>query len=160
MGTHRHERSHTLRWLAIDYGSKRIGLASCDPDESIASPAGVLDASGDPQQDAARVCDFADRHEIDALVVGLPLNMDGTVGPQARRTLRFVEALRARTRRPVETFDERLTSFQADQWLDQLDVSPRRRRQRRDALAALAILQSFLAARHRRSGPDPQPPAL
>lgn len=150
------QRSCTLRWLAIDYGSRRIGLASCDPDEAIASPARVLDATGDPNADAARVCDFADRHEIDALVVGLPLNMDGTVGPQAKRTLAFVEALRARTDRPVETFDERLTSFQADQWLDQLDASPTRRRRLRDALAALAILQSFLAARR---PPDPDDPA-
>ena len=79
--------------------------------------------------------------------------MDGSIGPQAKRTLGFVEALRACTTRPVETFDERLTSFQADQWLDQLGASPRRRRKLRDALAALAILQSFLAAR-RRADPD------
>ncbi len=157
MPTPRCERSLTLRWLAVDYGTRRIGLASCDPDESIAGPAAVLHATGDAQADARRVCDFADEHEIDALVVGLPLNMDGSVGPQARRTLAFVEALRDCANRPVETFDERLTSFQADQWLDELSASPGRRRKLRDALAALAILQSFLAARRR--PPDPGGPA-
>ena len=144
-----------MRWLAIDYGTRRIGLACCDPDERVATPAGTLDAAGDAVADARRVLDWARENEIEALVVGLPINMDGTLGPQAQQTLRFVQALRDHGRLPVETFDERLTSFQADQWLAERGGSKARHRRLRDALAALAILQSFLAARHR---PDPGEP--
>ncbi len=147
--TNPQERS-TLRWLAIDYGTRRIGLACCDPDEQLASPAGVLAATGDPRTDARRVLDWARNHEINALVVGLPINMNGTVGPQARTTFAFFEALKDLGTLPVETFDERLTSFQADQWLTQRGASRRQRKKLRDTLAALAILQSFLASRRDR----------
>jgi len=136
------------RWAAVDYGSRRIGLAISDSAGRVASPAGTLYAAASPHDDAQAVLAWACEQQVSGLVVGLPLNMDGSVGPQARRTLEFVAALRrAAGKMPVETWDERLTSFQADEWLRQQSVSRNARRRRRDALAALAILQSFLAAR-------------
>jgi putative Holliday junction resolvase len=135
------------RWAAIDYGSQRIGLALSDPAANIASPAGTLDAAGSPEADARRVADWARDRGVSRLVVGLPLNMDGSAGPQARFTQAFVEALRKATDLPVETFDERLTSFQADEWLAEQNLSRAAQKKRRDTLAALAILQSFLQSR-------------
>jgi putative Holliday junction resolvase len=130
---------------AIDYGTRRIGLAVSDFEQKIASPAGAIDAAGSPARDAQRVAEWSAANEVALIVVGLPLNMDGSEGPQAAITRKFVEQLRKKSTTPVETWDERLSSFQADTWLDQSGLSKKGRSRRRDSLAALAILSDFLA---------------
>lgn len=135
------------RWLAIDYGTRRIGLAICDPDEQLASPAGALTALGGAARDAALLLEWARKNDVAGFVVGLPLNMDGTIGPQARMSQALVRELKSRSPLPVHEWDERLSSFQADQWLaEQGDTHPQPGR--RDALAALAILRSFMESRN------------
>ncbi len=109
-------------------------------------------------EDARRVAAVAAEQQAEAIVVGLPLNMDGSIGPQARLTRRFIDALRAACALPVHECDERLSSFAADDWLDRLSaargaLSPRKRRNQRDRLAAQVILQSFIDAR--RAGHSP-----
>lgn len=141
------------RWLAVDFGSRRIGLAVSDRDETMAFPARVLPAAAGLDDAAAQVLAAAAVEEADGVVIGLPLNMDGTDSAQTRCTRDFIAAVRARSTLPVEVWDERLTSFQADQWLDEAAVPPNRRRQLRDALAATALLRSFLAARRPPSSP-------
>lgn len=134
-------------WLGIDFGKKRIGLALSDPGESISTPAETIEASGTVSEDVQRVLRWAARNDVAGFVVGRPLNMDGSVGRQARITDLFAERLREAAGMPVELWDERLSSYQADEYLDQTALSPTKRKQLRDALAAHVILQSFLDAR-------------
>lgn len=144
------------RWAGIDYGRRRIGAAYSDFGHRIASPAGVLPGSGSVPDDAQRVLSWGGENEIAGFVVGLPLNMDGTDSEQTKLTRAFITALQARTDVPIAAWDERLSSFQADEWLNHANVSPKRRKQLRDALAAQVILQSFLDAQRtaRKDGPD------
>lgn len=131
----------------IDYGIKRIGLATADLDTGIAFPAETLAAVGDVVGDARLVLKWAAGQDVEGFVVGLPLNMDGTDSDQTRLTRRFVAALEAAADVSVETWDERLSSYQADEWLDAAGVRGKRRKAARDALAAQAILQGCVDRR-------------
>ena len=137
------------RWAGIDYGKRRLGLALSDPGETIASPATTLDAAGTASADARLVHDWASENEVEGFVVGLPLNMDGSRGPQAKLSEDFAEQLRRLGGLPVELWDERLSSFQADQHMQSSGLTAARQKRLRDALAAQVILQSFLDARRR-----------
>ncbi len=144
------------RFVGIDYGTRRIGLAISDGRAMIASPAGALDASGTASEDARRIIEWSAEHEPDGFVIGLPLSMDGSDSDQTRVSRTLAESLRSRTALPVELWDERLSSFAADEHLAAAGVRSSRRKHRRDALAAQVILQSFLDA-HR--GPATEPPS-
>jgi len=135
------------RWAGIDYGTRRIGIAISDYGGRIASPATVLDAAGSASRNVDAILTWATENEVAAFVVGLPLNMDGTDSDQTRLTRAFADALRERGRFPVELWDERLSSFQADELLTAAGVPRARRKGHRDALAALVILQAFLDRR-------------
>ncbi len=137
-----------MRWAGVDYGKRRIGLAIGDPGETIASPARTLEASGSAPGDARLVLRWAGENQVEGLVIGLPLNMDGSVGPQAKLTQAFADQLRAQGSLPVELWDERLTSYQADTLMRSAGLSRSRRKRHRDALAAQVILQAFLDSRH------------
>ncbi len=138
------------RYLGIDYGRRRIGLAISDPFGTLATPLATLPSSGEPAGDARNVIELADREEVDAFVVGLPMNMDGTEGPQAKLSRTFAAHLETESpNRTVALFDERLSSFAADQVLDQTDLSPAKRKKRRDQIAAQVILQGYLDALER-----------
>jgi putative Holliday junction resolvase len=144
VGTAHHDFWVTMtRYLGIDYGRRRIGLAIGDDALRIASPLDTLPAANDPAKDAARVVDRAAHEGVEALVVGLPLNMDGSAGPQAAQTRRFIEALRARAQLPVYEQDERLTTHAAEEALQEAGLSQRARAARRDKLAAQLILQFY-----------------
>jgi len=135
------------RIAAVDYGTKRIGLAISDAEQKIASPAGMIVGAGGPVRDAARVVAWAVENAAAAIVVGMPFNMDGSFGQQAALTGKFVEQLRARTELPIEVWDERLTSFQADEWMRAAGLSKKQMAKRRDSLAAQVILTSYLRNR-------------
>ncbi|NOT00506.1 MAG: Holliday junction resolvase RuvX [Phycisphaerales bacterium] len=141
----------TTRYVGIDFGEKRIGLAVGDDGGAIATPIGMIAAAGD---DAGRVRDVilaAQSYAPDEWVVGLPLNMDGTEGPQARRVKIFAQLLGERTGQPVHLHDERLSSFEADQHMARTGLTHKQKKRRRDTLAAHAILQSFLDGQRRGS---------
>lgn len=131
------------RFLGIDYGSKRIGLAVGQPGTGIVTPLRAVPSLNDPAADAAAVLHAADEYSVDALVVGLPINMDGSEGTEAKRARRFADALRSHTSLPVHLFDERLTSFAADQQLRERDLTRNQKRDRRDGLAATHILSAY-----------------
>lgn len=133
--------------IAVDFGKKRIGLAVTDAERRFQFPCEPLAATGRPAADALALARFAREKSASAIVVGLPLNMDGSVGPQAHATRAFIAALIEAAGLPVYEFDERLTSFQADEWLAEQGVAKaaRKRDPRRDSLAALAILRGFLS---------------
>ncbi len=132
------------RYIAIDYGTKRIGLAVGDDDTRVATPADVVPGRNDPVADVAAVLKLVGEYAVDALVVGLPLNMDDTEGDQAKLTRRFGTLLAERSGLPVHYQDERLSSFAADDALQGSELTSQQRKRQRDKLAAAAILQAFL----------------
>ncbi len=140
-----------MRYLAIDLGARRIGLALSDAGGQLASPHAVLQVS-DPQQAVDPILKLVEQEGIDRLVVGLPLNMDGTLGPQAENALAWGRALAERAGKPVLFVDERLSSFDAEQQLNARKrggekLTRKRRKQQLDALAAARFLQDFLDGR-------------
>lgn len=136
------------RYLGIDYGSKRIGLAVSDNDARIASPLRQVIENGNKSDVIQRIQKVVDEYEIDAVVLGLPLMMDGREEEQARRTRRFGEVLAKGLGLAVEYWDERLSSHAADRLLDEREeLTAKGRKARRDALAAQVILQGYLDSR-------------
>lgn len=135
------------RLVGVDFGRRRIGLAISDPERRIASPAGLIDVAAPGGTPAARVAAWGKAHDATAFVVGLPLNMDGSAGSQAKLCEVFARELATASGLPVELCDERLSSFQADELLNVAALRGRHRATRRDALAAMVILQTFLDQR-------------
>ena len=134
-----------MRYLAIDYGLKRSGLALCDPAETIVSPLCQLTVDvSRPEHIITALTEIITEYAIDALVVGLPLNMDGSEGEQAKRSRRFGEQLETALEIPVHLQDERLSSMAADEMLAESGFSKAKRKSKRDMLAACDILQEFL----------------
>ena len=135
------------RHLAIDYGARRVGLAVNDPIGRCVTPLMVAPNAGD-QRVIETICKTMDDYDIAVCVVGLPLNMDGSEGEQARRTRSFMGRLRkARPEAEYHLWDERLSSFAADALMDEReDIAAKDRRGLRDRLAAMVILESFLDA--------------
>lgn len=138
--------------LGIDYGSKRIGLAVSDAAGAMAMPLGVVEAKGTLEEQARRVLAAAEGYDVGGFVVGLPLNMDDTEGPQAKASRRFGEALSRAAGRPVTYWDERLSSAAADDLLRPADLTRGKHKARRDSVAALVVLQSYLNAHN--PGPE------
>ena len=145
-----------MRVIALDVGSKTIGVAVSDPDGSIAQPHGVLPRAGQ-QADAAKVCALVDELGAGVVVVGLPLELDGSEGHRARLVQRFVTVLEQldAAREPNQRFelarwDERFSTSAAERALLEADVSRAKRRQTIDAVAAAFILQGWLDAQARK----------
>jgi len=133
-------------YCGIDHGTKRIGLAVSNPEGTIASPVSAVDARGPADQVILRVIQAVGGFDIDEWVVGLPLNMDGTEGEQAAHARRFGRHLAQATEKPVHYWDERLSSESATDRLAQANLTHKKKKARRDAVAAQVILQSFLDA--------------
>lgn len=133
-----------MRILGIDYGRKRIGLARSDESGVLASPLPVYTRSGRAADDLDRLVDLIGEQDVARIVIGWPLHMNGTEGEMAGEVRALARELRTRTGLPVELFDERWTSAQAEDVLIAGDVSRHRRRNLRDGLAATLILQGFL----------------
>jgi putative Holliday junction resolvase len=132
-----------MRILAVDPGTRRIGLALCDELGISVRPLEGLTARG-LEQDARAIADLARAHRVEGIVVGWPLNMDGTVGPAARRAEKLARRLRALAGVPVSLWDERLTSVEAETLLRERGERPTP--ERVDQVAACVILQDFLTA--------------
>ena len=137
-----------MRTLAIDLGSRRVGLALSDEGGRFATPYEVVTVTS-PEQAADEVLKVVEKEGVQRLVLGLPLNMDDSVGPSARMTLEWGRALSARCGRPVVFVDERLSSFDAEQrMIDRKrggeKITRKRKKEQLDALAAAGFLQAFL----------------
>jgi putative holliday junction resolvase len=137
-----------MRVLAIDLGSKRIGTAVSDALGLSARPVETIRRSS-TERDIARLRAIAEDLEVEAVVVGLPLRMDGSIGDAAAGALRFVDRLKAALAVNVFTQDERLTSYEAEQMMIERGFSREARRARSDEFAALLILEDFLATSQR-----------
>lgn len=130
-----------MRYLAIDHGTKRTGLAICDAEEKIASPLRVVHGQKDLVQQIARI---VQAEGVGAIVVGLPVNMDDSEGPQAKMVKGFAQKLGTHVDVPVHLQDERLSSFAAEEKLQASGLSKSKKRGLLDAIAAAEILQAFL----------------
>ena len=135
------------RLLGVDFGTKRLGLAMTDPLGLMAHPLVMVERSS-KAGDIRRIREAIAGAELEAVVVGLPLNMDGSDGRLVEEVRSFAASLGKALGVPVEFIDERLTSWQAERMLtDEADMSRSKRRQVRDKLAACFILQSYLDRR-------------
>ena len=134
-----------MRFLAIDLGDKRTGLAIGDDETGLASPVSVIQKPASPGDELLRgIAGVIDEYGADELVLGLPLNMDGTEGPRARIVRSFSDRLGQETGLVVHLHDERLTSAAADDRMARTGLTHGQKKQRRDALAAAEILRDFL----------------
>ncbi len=137
-----------MRTLAIDYGLRRIGLALSDAGGTLATPHDVIPTG----EAAVALPRLIDREGVERLVVGLPLNMDGSLSPMARQTAAWAQALADKTTARLVFVDERLTSFDAETQLtarraEGEPLTHKRKKNLRDALAAATFLQEFLDGR-------------
>ena len=138
-----------MKALGLDVGERRIGVAVSDPTGTLARPLTTLERKGLPH-DLEAVLDLARRESAQAIVVGLPLTLRGEEGPQAQAVRAFLSALRERTPLPVEAWDERLSTVEAERRLREAGRQPSRERARVDAVSAALILQAWLDARRLR----------
>jgi len=135
------------RIMALDYGTRRIGVALSDPLGLTAGPLLTL-VCRSWRQDIATLVDLARQHEVTRIVVGWPLAMDGSRTERVRLTEIFMQRVGRATGLPVEPWDERLTSVQAERVLIESGVRRDRRREVKDQVAAVILLQSYLDAAH------------
>jgi putative Holliday junction resolvase len=135
-----------MRFMGLDVGDKRIGVAISDESALIASPRETLSRTGN-KKDIAHLLELARREEVSEILVGMPWRLDGTSGPQADKVSRFVDALRASTEIAITTWDERFSTVRAEEALIEADVSREKRRGVVDKVAAAIILQSYLDAK-------------
>jgi putative Holliday junction resolvase len=133
-----------VRVLALDLGSRRVGVAVSDATGTLASPATVLLRSGRRPDDHDRIAALVAEYEAERVIVGLPLSLDGSVGPAARGVLDEVGELTRRLPVPVETLDERFTTVTAHDQLREAGKTGRQRAGVVDAAAAAVLLQSWL----------------
>lgn len=133
-----------MRVMAVDYGTRKIGVAVSDALGITARGVATLRKLAD-REAVERLRDLAEELDPERIVVGLPLRADGTAGDAAKRVLGFVERLRAATTVPVETIGEWLTSFEAEERLRDLGVKPSERRNRVDEVAAVVMLEEYLS---------------
>lgn len=132
-----------MRILALDHGTKRIGVAVSDEMKMIATPLEYI-----PAEPFApfleRLKQIIREKEVDLILVGMPRNMDGSYGPAALKVQEFVAVLKETIAIPIKLWDERLTSAQANRFLIQADVKRQNRKEKVDKTAAAILLQSYL----------------
>lgn len=134
--------------LALDLGERRIGLAVSDALGVTARPLQVI-VRGALKEDVERLREIVQQRQVACIVVGLPLNMDGSVGPQARRARAFAGRLRGALGVEVVMWDERLTTVEAEEAMLSSNMNQEERRAQRDAVAAAVLLQDYLDAPRR-----------
>lgn len=143
-----------MRALGIDLGAKRIGVALANSEGTLATPFEVVARSGDRARDHSTIAELAEETGAQALVVGLPLSLDGSVGAAASSALAEADELAAATGLPVEMWDERLTTVSADRDLMTLDMKAGARRRVVDKVAAAVMLQAWLDHRRLTAAPE------
>jgi len=132
-----------MRYLGLDVGDRRIGVALSDETATLASGLETIRRVG-PRKDLKAVAELVRQHDVGEVVVGLPRSLDGGIGPQARKILAFMDALRPVVRVPVVAWDERLTSALAGRALEEAELSRQKRRAVVDKVSAILILQNYL----------------
>ena len=138
-----------MKYLGLDLGERRIGVALSQG--SLAFPQGVLEGKGEGWEVKA-IVELVRAEGVERVIVGLPLSLNGTLGPQAQRVLALVDALRQASPVPVETWDERFSTTEAERLLTEAGHRWPSRKAHRDALAAALVLQAYLDHQRASSG--------
>jgi putative Holliday junction resolvase len=143
--------TQSMRTLSVDLGTKRVGLAMSDEGGKLATPLEVLQVSS-PDQAIVQILPILQRESVQRLLVGVPLNMDDTLGSAARSTIAWAKALASRAGLPLVFVDERLSSFDAEQSLITRKrggekITRKQKKEKLDALVAAGFLQEFLDGR-------------
>ena len=131
------------KYLGVDYGDKRTGLAECDASGLIAGRIGTI-SEGGMKNTAERVAREAAERNCKKIVVGLPKNMDGSEGFRADTVKAFVEILKGLTEIPIDFYDERMTTMQAYRFLDSTATFGKKRKEQIDTVSAEIILQNYI----------------
>jgi putative holliday junction resolvase len=134
------------RILSLDVGEKRIGIALSDPSGTIAQGLRLYGTTGSRARDIAAIGEVVREFEVSRVVVGLPKNLDGSLGPKAQEMVRFAESLERATGVPVDLWDERFSTDEAHRIFDMASVTRKKRRGSIDVMAAQIILQGYLDA--------------
>lgn len=138
-----------MKLLGLDYGDRRIGVAVSDAFGWTAQGIEVVQRREDGSH-LQRIAELAKLNEAEEVVVGLPKNMNGTIGPRGELCIEFAESLRELLGLPVHLWDERLTTVSAERTLLEADVSRKKRKQVVDKIAAGLILQNYLDSKSKR----------
>lgn len=135
-----------MKIMAVDFGDARTGLAACDRTEFLASPIGVIEERNFDRT-VQKTAFAAQEYGVQMIVVGYPRNMNGTLGERAEKCAAFAQQLQAMVPIPVELWDERATTVQAHNYLNETNTRGKKRKQVVDQVAATIILESYLAYR-------------
>lgn len=136
-----------MKIMAVDYGDTRTGLAVCDRTEFLASPIGVIQERNF-YFTIQKVANAVKEYGVQMVVVGYPVNMNGTVGPRAEKCAQFAELLKTKVEVPVELWDERATTLEAQNYLSETGTYGKKRKEVIDEVAATIILESYMTYRH------------
>lgn len=134
-----------MRIMGLDVGDKTIGVALSDPLGWTAQGLEVIRREN-VEKDIGRLSEIAQEYGVEKILVGIPKNMNATIGPQGEKVLAFIGQLKARIDLPIKTWDERLSTVAAERMLIQADVSRSKRKKVIDKMAAAVILQGYLDA--------------
>ena len=137
-----------MKIMAVDYGDARTGLAVCDRTEFLASPIGTIEERN-AQLLAMKVAHMEQQYEVGEIIVGLPLNMNGSRGPRAEKCEAFANMLNELTEIPVNMWDERSTTVSAHNILNETNVRGKKRKAVVDTVAATVILEAYLEYRRK-----------
>ncbi len=146
-----------MKILAVDYGDSHTGLACCDRTETLASPLGIIHEKNF-NVCVEKVAAASVEYEVGMIVVGNPINMNGSYGPRSEKCCQFAELLRNFVEVPVVMWDERSTTVTAHNMMNEVNKRGKKRKEVIDAVAAAIILESYLNFRHNNpdQGPDAQ----
>ncbi|MGN0596709.1 MAG: Holliday junction resolvase RuvX [Ruminiclostridium sp.] len=143
-----------MKILAVDYGDSHTGLACCDRTETLASPLGIIHEKNF-NICVEKVAAASVEYEVGLIVVGNPINMNGSYGPRSEKCCLFAELLRNFVEVPVVMWDERSTTVTAHNMMNEVNKRGKKRKEVIDAVAAAIILESYL--NFRRNNPDADP---
>lgn len=135
-----------MKIMAVDFGDARTGLAVCDRTELLASPAGVIHER-EMARTVEKVAAAVRENDVKKVVVGYPMNMNGTIGERAQKCGQFAEQLRQAIEVPVQLWDERSTTVSAHNYLNETNTRGKKRKNVVDSVAATIILENYLAYR-------------
>ena len=136
-----------MTWLGLDLGQRRVGVAISDPEGTFAMPHTTLEIGRDGEFPMSKLLEVIESTRAGGVVVGLPMRLDGSLGPEAEAAKQFAAHLDAKVVQQVVLWDERLSSVEAERLLAEAGVQGKRRRQVTDRVAAAVVLQSFLDSR-------------
>lgn len=140
-----------MRIMGLDLGDKTIGVAVSDPLGWTAQAVEVIRRDGNAAREIGRLRELIGLYEVEMLLVGLPKNMNNTVGDSGRKAISYAEMIEKKLGLPVEMWDERLSTVSANRILIEADMSRAKRKKNIDKMAAAVILQGYLDARGRKS---------